>query len=416
MKRSNAAVAALVAIVVIVGVLGLRYRPVLPSAERPLARAAQSPREPAFPPENVDGRVEMPAAARTVELCGYGPFEPAPGRVYPPHLSAAAELALAQASAAMIESGTPRQRAAARYLQATGAAQRTRDGYIAQHQGCEDDAECRRQADSAAWRSFAQVREAMVADVLTARDAPAYALVFYACLKSRQDADIAGSCKLVSAAQWAQLDSSNAMAWVHAAWEAHARGDAAGRAEAIRRAAQATESRLHMDAMVEPAGHAQVRNLDSTTRSIAQTTVMGIRAAIPVPGLLVLNDECLSKPPLDDARRETCDALARTLAEHSQTLLEMSFGLRIGERVGWPDEQLRALRERRDAAQAALTEEQKPWTCNYQRQLDQYTVAALDGSGELAVADRLVRTSGRSPAQLAQQWRARSMPQPPVPK
>lgn len=409
MRRSNAAAAALIAVVVIVGVLALRYRPVLPSAQRPAAATLrQAAAEPAYPPASIDGRPEPVRGGLTVELCGYGSFEIAPGRMHPPHLAAAADLALAQATAAMADASEPRQRAAARYLQATDASQRTHDGYVAQHPDCDDSPECRAQASSAAWRSFASAREALVADALTARDASAYALAFYACLKRPRDVEIAGACRLVSAAQWAQLDSNNLMAWVHAAWEAQAAGDAAGRAEALRRAAQATESRLHVDAVMEPLGHPSIRNLDSATRSIAQTNVLGVRAAMALPGLLVLNDDCLSKQPLDDARRDMCSAVGRTLADRSHTMLEMAFGVRIGERAGWPDEELRALRERRDAYHGALTERVAPWTCRYQQQLDQYTTAALEGSGELQVAEKLVKASGRSPAELAQQWRARS--------
>lgn len=413
MKRSNAAAAAFVAVIVIVGVLALRYRPVLPSAQQPASVAlTQAAEEPAYPPASIDGRPEPVRGGLTVELCGYGSFEIAPGRMHPPHLAAAADLALAQATAALADASEPRQRAAARYLQATDASRRTHDGYVAQHPDCDDSPECRAQASSAAWRSFASAREALVADALTARDASAYALAFYACMKRPREVEIDGSCKLISAAQWAQLDSNNLMAWVHAAWEAQAAGDAAGRAEALRRAAQATESRLHKDAVLEPLGHPSIRNLDSATRSIAQTNVLGIRAAVPVPGLLVLNDDCLSKQPLDDARREQCSALGRTLAERSRTMLEMAFGVRIGERAGWPDAELRVLRERRDAYQGALTERVAPWTCRYQQQLDQYTTAALEGSGELQVAEKLVKASGRSPAELAQQWRARSASPP----
>jgi len=413
MKRSNATAAAVVVIVVVVGVLGLRYRPVLPSSPRPASAAlTQVAAEPAYPPASIDGRPEPVRGGLTVELCGYGPFEIAPGRRHPPHLAAAADLALAQAMAAMADAGEPRQRAAARYLQASHAARRTHDGYAAQHADCEDSEECRKQAGDAAWRSFALAREALVVDALAARDAPAYALAYYACLKRERNAEAEGSCKLVSAAQWAQLDTNNLMAWVHAAWEAHGSGDAAGRAEALRRAALASESRLYLDAVLEPLGHAQVRNLDSATRSIAQENALGVRAAMPVPGLLVLNDDCLSKQPLDDARREQCSALGRTLAERSGTMLEMAFGVRIGERAGWPEEELRALRERRDAYQGALAGNPAPWTCGYQRQLDQYMVAALDGSGELRFAEKLVKASDRSPAELAKQWRARSAPQP----
>lgn len=413
MRRSGAAAAALVAIVVIVGVLALRFRPVLPSGQRPAAPLlTQTAAEPAYPPASIDGRPEPVRGGMTVELCGYGSFAVAPGRTHPPHLTAAADLALAQSIASMADSGEPRQRAAARYLRATAAAVHTRDGYLAQHPDCDDNPECRTLADDAAWRSFVLAREALIADALTARDASAYALAFYACLRRPREAEAAGSCRLVSAAQWAQLDPNNLMAWVHAAWEAQAGGDTAGRAEALRRAAQATESRPHMDAVLAPLGHPSIRNLDSATRSIAQTRLLGVRAAVPVPGLLVLNDDCLSKQPLDDAQREMCGALGRTLAERSRTMLEMAFGVRIGERAGWPEEDLRALRERRDAYQRALNDNSAPWSCSHQRQLDQYTLAALDGSGELQVAEVRVKASGRSPAELAQQWRARSVAAP----
>lgn len=378
MRRSNTVPILVIAIVVIVGVLGLRFRPALPSAERPAASAAPpSTRGPTYPPANVDGRIETVTSGRIVELCGYGPIEITAEQVFPPHLTAAADRALVQANAALAASGTARQRAAARYVQGT--------------------------------------REALVADALTARDASAYALAFYACLRVRSEPDSAGSCRLVNAAQWAQLEPDNAMAWVHAAWEAHARGDAAGRAESLRRAAQATESRLHMDAIFEPLRHSALRNLDAPTRSIVQTTLVGIHAAIPIPGPLVLNEECAGKPALDEPRREVCSALGRTLAERGGSLFELGLGLRLGQRAGWPDTELRTLRERLDAAQQVLSQAPPPWSCDFQRLAEQYTAGALDG-GELKLASRLVQSSERPPAELAQAWRARSVPQSPVPR
>ncbi len=378
MQRPNTVAIAVVAIVVIVGVLGLRFRPVLPSAERPVASAVPSiKKEPAYPPENVDGRVENGPTGRIVELCGYGPVEWTAEHAFPTHLAEAAERALAQANAALAASGTARQRAAARFVQGD--------------------------------------REALVADALTARDPSAYALAFYACLRTRSNPDAAGACRLVSAAQWAQLEPDNAMAWVHAAWEAQARGDAAARAEAVQRASQATESRLHMDAVFEPLRQAALRNLDAPTRTIAQITLVGIHAAIPVPGPLVLNDECVGKPALDGPRREVCGALARTFAEHGDTFFEMGLGLRLGQRAGWPDAELRALRERLDAAQQVLVQTPPPWSCDFQRLSEQYTAAAMDG-GEVKLASSLIQSSGRPPAELAQAWRERSLPQPPVPK
>lgn len=411
--RSNVVPALLVVIVVVAGLLALRYRPVLPVDSRANTVAlTQRAAEPAYPPASIDGRPEPNRAGLAVELCGYGPFEVAPGRLHPPHLAASAELALAQAIAAMAEGGSPRQRAAARYLQATAASARTREGYIAQHADCEASRECRARADDAALQSFVLAREALVADALATRDPSAYALTYYACLKRPQGAEVGGSCGLVTAAQWAQLDSNNLIAWAHAAREAQDRGDATGKAEALRRAAQATESRSNADAMLEPLGHPNVRNLDSATRSIAQMNAMGVRAAVPVPGVGLLREECAGKTPMDDAQRELCSTLGRTLTDRGTTLMELSLGATIGERAGWPEDEVRALRERRDALQQALRGDPAPWSCGYQQQLDQYTTAALDGSGELQFAEKLVKASGRSPADLAQEWRTRSVRQP----
>lgn len=412
--RSNAVAVLLAVIVLVVGLLALRYRPALTGGEArsAIAASAQRAAEPAYPPASIDGRPEPDRSGVTVELCGYGPFEVAPGRLHPPHLAASAELALAQAIAAMAEGSDPRQRAAARYLQAAAASMRTREGYVAQHADCEASRECRARANDAAWQSFVLAREPLIADALATRDSSAYALAYYACARRPQGAEAGGSCRLVSAAQWAQLDSNNLVAWAHAAREAQDRGDAAGRAEALRRAAQATESHWRADTILEPLGHSNVRNLDSATRSIAQLNAMGVRSAVPVPGIGLLREECADKAPMDDARRELCSTLGRTLADRGTTVMELSLGAAIGERAGWPDDEVRALRERRDAFQQALRGDPAPWTCGYQQQLDQYTVAALDGSGELQFARKLVEASGRSSAELARQWRTRTTRQP----
>jgi len=410
MRRSNATAAVLVAVVVVVGVLALRFRPVLPPDQHAAAAVTQATPEPAYPPASIDGRLpESPS--RTVELCGYGPFEITPERMHPPHLVAAADLALAQAVAAMADADVPHQRAAARYLQMTEASLRTYAGHLAQQPGCEEDLECRSQARDASLRAFALARESLVADALDTRDPAAHALAYYACVRSPRDAEDAavGSCGRISAAQWAQVEPDNLIAWLHVAHEAQSRGDTTGHAEALNHAAHATASRVHVDTVLAPLGHPAVRGLDAVTRSIAQLHAMGIRAAIPVPGLRALNDACLGPGSLDDAQRERCGAVGRMLVERGQNMLELGLGMRLGERAGWPEDELRALRERRDAYHRVTSEHQRYWTCEYQRHGDQYIAAALDGSGELKFAQKLVEASDRSPAELARQWRERSI-------
>lgn len=411
MKRSNAAAAALVAIVVVVGVLALRYRPVLPSSQRPVSTAqTQAATEPSYPPASIDGRPDLPGS-RTVELCGYGPFEITPDRQHPPHLVAAADVALARANAAMVEAGAPHQRAAARYLQMTEASLRTYNGHLAQQPGCEDSPECRRRAGDASWSAFVRAREALIADALATRDPAAHALAYYACQKSSRDADDAagGSCHRIGAARWAQVEPDNLMAWVHVAQEAQSRNDPAGRAEAMSRAAGATAARLHLDAVLAPLDHDYIRSLDAVTRSIAQIHAIGVRAAMPIPGLQVLVAACPARKPLDEAQRELCSALGRTLANHGQSLLELGLGVQLGERAGWPAAEVSALRERMDAYQRALIDaDQQYWTCSFQRGMEQYISTVLAGGGELQAAETRVKASGRSAAELAQEWRRRS--------
>lgn len=411
MRGSRALAIAVVGIIVILGVLMLRFRPVLPPDGTLAASASAAARavEAAYPPASIDGRPAPDRSLRTVELCGYGPFEARYGQIYPPHLEASAELALAQAAAALATGGNARQRAGALYLQATSAWTRMRDGYVAQHAGCNADPACLTRAESAGRESFIRASEALLADAMASRDPAAYALAYYACRKRPSGTEAGGACRLVSAAQWAQLDSGNLVAWAHAAWEAQERGDADARADALRRAAQATESDMRFDALLEPLAHPNVRNLERATRSIAQGYATGIRAAVAVPGVGVLREQCVSKAPLDGERRELCTGIARVLTEHGSSMMELSLGASIGESAGWPQEEIRALRERYDAFRAVTEGElPPPWSCEFQQNLDRAVTAALSG-GEVKGAADLVAASGRTTAELAQQTRDRSL-------
>jgi hypothetical protein len=83
-----------------------------------------------------------------------------------------------------------------------------------------------------------QLSDSLARMAVATRSPQTYALAMRACQGQRGE----GACQMLSADQWVQLDSGNAMLWLQVATDAQVRGDAAAVAEALYRASQATSA------------------------------------------------------------------------------------------------------------------------------------------------------------------------------
>jgi len=182
----------------------------------------------------------------------------------------------------------------------------------------------------------------------TTRDPRVYALAFRACRSSQ-----VGSCALVNARRWAQLDTGNGDPWLYVVDEAAARKDVAQVDEALFRLGAA--SRVDMRYFAIPGAIAQHAEPTDTGRQAANVLAivsLGGMAALPLPALQAVTRVCRDVDLIDANRRQRCEAAASALAERSDTILYASVGSTMGRRLGWSESRIDAT----PALSRALTE------------------------------------------------------------
>jgi hypothetical protein len=181
-----------------------------------------------------------------------------------------------------------------------------------------------------------------LADVLagiaaTTSDPGVYALAYGSC--GPAGGNFVGLCAAIDARQWTLLDPGNAMAWIALGAEAEQRGDPAAQDDAMRQAARATRSDEGTD-WVLPLVLAHLPPGDGSALPASEiaTVLIGVAAARAISQYQTATFYCAADRLADPGRRRVCAALAGVMAEHSNSLLSASIGVRIGERVGWPAE------------------------------------------------------------------------------
>jgi len=181
--------------------------------------------------------------------------------------------------------------------------------------------------------------EQLAREAATTDDGRVYGLAYRLCTK----APTSGSCALLSAAQWARVDAGNGEPWLFVLHAARTGGDRAMADEALYRIGNAARfddrDFALAGAVIAQAGPSEA---DLMAAQVLSIVLQGVAAAqwLPLQGLDACNDAELA----DANRRQLCDAVAATLAERSDSMLFASTGARIGQRVGWPEERVIAVR------------------------------------------------------------------------
>lgn len=183
----------------------------------------------------------------------------------------------------------------------------------------------------------ANARDQLARLAAASTDPKVYALAYKAC-GANANAGV-GACQLINAAQWARLDPDNAAPWLFMLWTATTRKDRAAQDEALHRIASAKHERLGYFAA---AGAILDATPDDDGAQLAAwmmvTEVIGVEAAVGLPGLTPLVNACKGDALADANRRQTCSAVAEVLTERSDTVFDRRFGTVIGKNSGWPTE------------------------------------------------------------------------------
>ena len=209
----------------------------------------------------------------------------------------------------------------------------------------------------------ADFREQLAQGATTTRDPRAYALAYKTCRPTPE----AGSCALLGARRWAQLDGDNGEPWLFLFNEATARRDRDQADEALFRlgAAARVEDRYFAIAglLARHAGETETGLLAAHELALES---LGGMAAHAMPPLQTVLGACRGSSLVDANRRQRCDAVASALAERSDTLGYASIGAAMGRRLGWPPPRTDAVAALSSAStESLLTREADPlqWSC-----------------------------------------------------
>ena len=241
-------------------------------------------------------------------------------------------------------------------------------------------------------------------------DSAVYALAFQLCGAGlRGDA---GACQLLNAARWAQLDPDNASPWFFAYGEATARADRSAQAEAMHRIAMAKKSELGAFRMSNRiASLAPDDDAAQMAAMLIAVDVVGTEAAFPYPNYWLLTGACKSDGLVDANLRQSCEAVATVLTDHSDNLLERVIGARMGVNLGRTTDRLDQIRGEQQAygevaGSLLITgRDEKPLSCAVVHRAVNFLRARTDGK-ELAAVSAWVAASGKTPDDFMKLGRA----------
>jgi hypothetical protein len=243
--------------------------------------------------------------------------------------------------------------------------------------------------------------QALAGVAASSSDPFVYATAFQACAFFAAEDARAATCQMLSAAQWARIDADNSVPWLYVAAQAAKHGDLAGLGEAMNRVAQA---RSGQDYRSEATVIAEGAIREGPGEESASMFVLGAIAAWPLPPYQVASQYCAGPSLVDSNRLQICDSIAHRFADHGSNFIEQRIGIRMGERVGWPPEQIAAMRLRSDIEMLGYSRTVTSGTIDDCQGLARFradwTRQARLG-GELEAARAWIAASGKSMAELA---------------
>lgn len=190
------------------------------------------------------------------------------------------------------------------------------------------------------------------------------------------------ACEGLSPADWARLEPDNAAPWSMLLDKAPPE-----RAEVIQGLARSRRYQLHYGVLAGTVQEAMPSDIPPYLQMNLVSEALAIELAMGMPPLQPLVALCRPAPPQGSAAHAVCDSLARVLADHSDTLLGLRIGLRLGEFAGWPIAEVQRRRAQADVlptdAMMVMMGLAQPYSCRAVA-LQQAWMADLARLGELA--------------------------------
>jgi hypothetical protein len=350
-------------------------REVPSSAPSELFANSPSRAVPARPGVSAQIRSLVPQAGQ-IELCGYGRVQVVDGiPQFPPGLESAGQLALGRLAAVLV-------------------------GRPSEH-------------DRALGLSLSGGLHELVRLAINSSDPDLYALAIHSC-RSRIGDGAEGDCSQLNFGQWARIEPGNAAPWLGIANEALLHGDKATVHDAMFRASRSRFSDFHDDQIYELIASDLMTQQEKSDQTGIMMSVLGIKAAVALPGLMIPYQYCSSTTSIDQYRLQVCGDLAAMLIRNGRSLMDVGIGAATASRMGWTDARLSALHDEVDALHqvemdyiARPEESGDGWfSCDGQK-IFRRDAAVIAKVGEAAKFRLALKLGGIPIPQLAERWRAK---------
>jgi hypothetical protein len=199
------------------------------------------------------------------------------------------------------------------------------------------------------------------------------------------------ACRRAASRAWTAIDPDNGFAWGMLLQDDAANADAAWRGLIQAKRWDSDVSALSV-AMLD----AVPRNEPMFLRTLLLIETIGVEAAMSIPGLATASLRC---QPAGPAPAGDCDALARLLVGHGDTVLTLRQGSRVAKLAGWPEERLAELAADQKALWAEYMklpfDHSQPLSCA-SVEVVVTNVAAMSRLGEVGALRERLRSSPTS--------------------
>jgi len=209
----------------------------------------------------------------------------------------------------------------------------------------------------------AEARDELVQLAVGSNDPTVYALAVAVC--DGRSADSAVACSRISLTEWARLDPDNVIPWLALARTARAAGDARAEATDFAHAAQAQKVENAGLSLLALAQSEVPQDFSPLEKAESALEFIGLEGAWIGPQLGEPSRYCMQDALGKSDVATQCNNVAALLVSRGRTLLEFSMGLRLGERLGWPQDRLSALsQERSELFKLLPAEGHDQWSCD----------------------------------------------------
>jgi hypothetical protein len=369
-----------------------------------------------------------------VEICGLGIYQSVDlegGRVHPTEVSDAAEVgnALIQSLASQSQ---PQARATALLLQATAPVWNgMRDATLQEPSTCDGPgAASAASAGSVAGlacraEEFAATEPItqLVALAQASSDPAVFALAHGYC-GSPGYRGIA-ACRTDLLASWARAEPGNMQPWLLLLDRARNSGDSNAAAEALHQISLASYQRAYAVATAPwllrdvPADQ---RNAADLLRGHLAALIATHQFGMGAGADLGLVSACAPVALQDGNRRQQCLAIANTLVNNAENPTTAVLGAVVGKRAGWSDERyqgavlpLKAVTQAYTKAELMGADEIQALSCDALAK-ESKRLRALDQLGERELMRRTVLATGKSLAQVVQEYQREEVARRPAAK